>query len=499
MNGYSSDFFLQVRLGPRGPEVTGQPAGQRGHRIPHDARADGFPEGLFVEWKWDGRSLVVKNDRYGFFPVFYHSTGQQIAISNSVLGLLAAGAPAALDDAAIAAFLRLGHFLGDDTPFRGVRMLGPSSLLRWEEGALDIQTKIPRIPCTPISRRAALDSFGELLAAAIARRSAPARPLVVPLSGGRDSRHILLELCRQGIRPDECITARALPGRKYKTEVETAESVCRSVGVPLRVVGPVDTEADAETRKNRETGLLTLEHGWYLPVSDYLNERAGVIYDGMAGDVLSAGHFLTARRHELFVNGRFPELFADLQTTSDKALDSILADSVRRRFGLAGALQRFELECRRHRGAANPVSSLSIFNRTRRVASLCAVTLAGQVKFGFAPFLDNDLFDFLSSLPLEILMDGTFHTETILRSYPQHASIPFAETRAVSPAASHLRHAKFAAAVARRLAGRRSAFVRTSYVLPRLARCLCDPWYAKEALWMGTFALYLGELERTQG
>ncbi len=28
-------------------------------------------EGIFASWHWDGRRLRVRNDRYGFYPLYY--------------------------------------------------------------------------------------------------------------------------------------------------------------------------------------------------------------------------------------------------------------------------------------------------------------------------------------------------------------------------------------------------------------------------------------------
>jgi hypothetical protein len=44
-----------------------------------------------------------------------------------------------------------------------------------------------------------------------------------------------------------------------------------------------------------------------------------------------------------------------------------------------------------------------------------------------APFLDRDLWPFLSSLPADTLVDHRLHRETIAISYPQFTDIPYFE------------------------------------------------------------------------
>jgi asparagine synthase (glutamine-hydrolysing) len=232
MDSYSAPLFLHIKQTSQGIVTTGDTSGIRGHQIrtPNRPKIDG----VFVEWGWDHQVLHVRNDRYGFYSPFYFTHANDIAISDSIELLLLAGAPRELNDAGLAAFLRLGHFLGDDTAFRSIRMLAPDAHLEWRPGKLHIVSDITIAPRQEMSRQDAMDMYVELFRASIARSGAPERALIVPLSGGRDSRHIVFELCRQGIVPDECITAQSLPGVAYKTEVETAGKVCDALGIPHR-------------------------------------------------------------------------------------------------------------------------------------------------------------------------------------------------------------------------------------------------------------------------
>jgi hypothetical protein len=487
-------MFLHVRRTRDGVRLVGEHKGERGHRIQNPHRPD--VDGVFVEWSWDGASLRLRNDRYGFYPIFYFANDAEIAVSDSIDSLLAAGALRDLDDAGLAAFLRLGHFLGDDTAFRAIRVLPPGVVLEWSIAGLKIAPSLVIARRCEMSRRAAMDAYIDLFRAAIARRGAPARSLVVPLSGGRDSRHIVLELCRQGMAPDECVTAPYRPGAKRKTDVEVAAQLCAALGIRHHVPPARASQKNAEQEKNRRTNYTTLEHGWLMPVVERLCSKAAVSYDGMAGDVLSAGHFLTRERHEWFERRQFRKLFQDMRSAlAEPSIQQLLPAETSKRFCLDLALERFETECLPHLEAPNPVGSFSIFNRTRRVACLSAYALQPSVRYVFSPFLDNDLFDFLSSLPAELLVDHNFHTETIQYAYPEYARIPFAVT---TPGTGYpATYQQYALEVAAELLFTRTpGLLRKRYVLPRLARCLIDLNYSTAAKWLGTLSIYLMQLER---
>jgi hypothetical protein len=129
------------------------------------------------------------------------------------------------------------------------------------------------------------------------------------------------------------------------------------------------------------------------------------------------------------------------------------------------------------------------------VACLPAYSLVTSVKYVFSPFLDHDLFDFLSSLPAAFFVDHTFHSDTIRYAYPEYADLPFADTVPAPDHTAAFRGLARAVAVDALSRGR-SGLLRRSFVLPRLARCLVDSSYAPAATWLGGISIYLLQLER---
>src|SRR6266545_2420173 len=89
VNSYSTHLFLHIKRTSQGIAIDGEPVGMRGHQIRNANRAE--VDGVFVEWGWDGQTLHVRNDRYGFQPLFYYANTNEIAISDSIHILLAAG------------------------------------------------------------------------------------------------------------------------------------------------------------------------------------------------------------------------------------------------------------------------------------------------------------------------------------------------------------------------------------------------------------------------
>lgn len=454
-----------------------------------------IPEGVFASWEWDGQELRATNCRYGMYPLFYHATADEICISSSLVTLLQRGAPRDFDYAALAVFLRLGFFLGEDTPFRSIRQLPPNAVLRWRDSHMDLASSRVQGKLQSISRAAAVEGYAALFCAAIQRRLPQDNEFIVPISGGRDSRHILFALLEAGRQPKFCVTAKHFPPRP-NPDLEVARNLCAALDLRHVVLELPASRVRAELRKNVETHFCSEEHAWALAMADRLKGETKVLYDGIAGGILSAGVYQSREKLKLY--------YADMQVLARALLASRTNEDVLRRLLTAGfysdvgpevAVERLTAELKRHADSPNPVRSFYFWNRTRRAVALLPFGVLKDFRV-HAPYLDHDLYDFLTSLPPDIVLDHQFHTETIRIAYPQHRAIPFEQKQAES-----VHDRPYFRRLCRELAGvmlrhGRSELIRSSLVLPRVAAGAVDGNPGR-AWWGATRALLLLQLEKT--
>jgi asparagine synthetase B (glutamine-hydrolysing) len=473
-----------------------------------ESPAGGLERGTpFARWAWDGTRLEVRTDRLGCFPLFYAVDGSTLWLSSSIPELLRLGAPAALDDAALAVFLRLGTFLAEDTPFLHVRALPPDARLTWSAGRLQVAGRRVERPRLEIGREAAIARYAELFRAAMAKHPVAPERTLVPLSGGRDSRHILLELHATGRVPGECVTVRPAPPTS-DDDVTVAAALARAVGVRHTVLETTDDRLGDEIEKNLRTSLCALEHFWVMPLVRHVAARraAGqevVIYDGIGGDTLSQAKYLTAHRLELFRKRRLAR-YAEEELRPEAYLPVLLQKDVYRRFSRALAVERLKRELRTHVDAPNPVSSYRFWNRTRRTVAPAPFGLLASAATVRAPFLDADLYDFLASLPAKLVLDRALHTDTIVRSYPQFASMPYErELAPPKPVTRHARRFGLAAlgtqlrhGLRARGAASETPLLRHGAYTARLAALLVAPRRAHNAGSIAEIGVYLSQIER---
>lgn len=480
-------FFARIARGS--VQVQGEATRAFGHRI---TRPDGTIDGIYAEWHWDGRTLKVTNDRYGFCPLYYFHDGNGVGVSPSVERLVAEGASSELDEAGIAVALRLGQFIGHDTPFRHIHCLPPHATLTWD-GNLRVSGGYEfRQPLWGISRRDAMDTYRDLFQASMERRRPPSRNFAVPLSGGRDSRHILFELCQTGLQPRVCITA-----LQYPDDVRVARIVSKELGIEHAVITQGRDAFELEMRKNQVTNFGVDEGTWPLLLAEFFAERGiDTIYDGIAGDVLSAGLFLTPALDALFRTRDVGAIAAQLLPDNEAVLATLLTPRMLQRLSRTLALERMAAEVARHLDAHNPATSFLFWNRTRRkIAQTPYGLLSGPITV-YAPYLDHDLFDFLTALPADLIMDHAFHTDTIRAAYPAWAHLPF-EDKTLPGHDFSAQNVHFARSFSQ-FAGLlpRSSWIRQPSFSVRLLAGRVSGSFARTSSWYFRPALWLFQLER---
>jgi asparagine synthase (glutamine-hydrolysing) len=491
----SAEPCIHLQHTQSGTAVRGQAEYLQGH-----VQTPGGAPGVFARWKWDGTRLTASGDRLGLSPLFVYAADTEIALSPSVVALLPIGRAAKIDASALALFLRLGFMVGDDTPFAHVHTLPPNGQLEWSDGRLTITGGYSWGSPLEISRTDALAQFGRLFARAIATRIPTGGRVVLPLSGGRDSRHILFELEQRGAAPDHCVTVPRYPPHPGEDE-RVARLVATAAGVP-HVILPQRPRYESEVRKNLRTSFCADEHAWFMPLVDYLETNADIVYDGLGGSLYVGARFTSESSHAAWRAGRSREVAQDVldrfSIATEPALNAVLAPEWRRRLSHEVALARLETEIARHADAPDPAKSFHFWSRLRRELALVPFGLM-RAKTVFAPLVDHDLYDFITGLSPEVIApsfsrtDRTFHDEALRMAYPQYAKLPFQDRAAPSLNAA-MHHVHFAVRTVGAVAVARTPFLPRMSAVTRLLRCVIDPRYRESMSWLPGLALYLTQL-----
>jgi hypothetical protein len=121
-------------------------------------------------------------------------------------------------------------------------------------------------------------------------------------------------------------------------------------------------------------------------MADFISGRWRTVYEGVAGDTLSTGVFVTRERQQLFDAGRFEEL-AEKFLAPEGHLPTMLSRERYRRSSRAAARERVARELARHSDAPNPIGSFVFWNRTRRATSLAPLSILNTGARVYCPYL----------------------------------------------------------------------------------------------------------------
>jgi asparagine synthase (glutamine-hydrolysing) len=211
------------RSWPRGEPLTAASLLAAVRRRGADAFADLLAPFAALVQPEPGAPILVAADAHGLQHVYSHARGGAALVSDSCL-LLAALTGADLDPHAVLTFLRLGHYLGGDSPFAGVDKLPGGEVWQLAAG-------------TRRASRLATDAGPALAGAECLRQCVHTQLAAVPealveLSGGLDSRLIVAAL-----GPDACRGRAAMTlGTTDAADVRIAEQLARHLGFDWQFV-----------------------------------------------------------------------------------------------------------------------------------------------------------------------------------------------------------------------------------------------------------------------
>jgi len=394
--------------------------------------------GVFVLMIWDHarQELLIANDRFGLYPLFYAHHGSGLLFAPEMKGILCDDSfPRQLDLTALAQYMRSQQVLGERTFFEGINLLPAGSILLYKPEEDECQVRsywtFDRIPYRPqVSFAEAAEEAGGLLRRAVQRLSADAYRAGVYLSGGLDSRTIL-----------------GMVARRPVVSLTYGVAGCRDVFYARRVAEATGSDhhwfdmPNAEWLKQNLSSHLELTEGYHswihahgihtLPRARELVDVNLTGWDGgtvmgheasiepLQTDAVDDAALITRAFHLLNQEWTWPGI---TEAEEQQLYTHSLLKEIRGR-----AFESFHTEFARFLGYRPDVRGeyFYISNHCRRFSFNMVTFLRSHIEARF-PFFDYDLFDFLYSLPARLRGRRVLYRAVIQRETPRLARIPYA-------------------------------------------------------------------------
>jgi asparagine synthase (glutamine-hydrolysing) len=397
-------------------------------------------DGMFALAAYDPREgrLFLARDRLGEKPLYWRLDGGRIAFASEVTTLTGYGtAPLVVRPE----MLSIETPTGVDTPFQGIQLLAPATLLTFDvaTGSLDHRTwwslegrkGLKGLDSWQGDYKSALARFSVLLADRIPLR-APAGDFALLLSGGLDS-SVLAYL----MRPPVCVTVR-YPGQDRLDESKIAAMVARDIGAELVVIEP--TVEDFTRSLPEIMAALDYPMGNASTFSEHMAYRAvaerglRVVVGGLGPDEFLMGYV----RHALVLFGPEAVLTAGLEAY--RPLASKLLHTADQPLGPAEAIVRLILRGTDPDGRVRELVTDALerasgdLARGLTLADLATawrplVMTSDKLASSFAlerrsPFLARDLVEFSYRLPVEFKIADPAAGKRILRDAAKALGLP---------------------------------------------------------------------------
>lgn len=383
-------------------------------------------------WNVKEKRLVIANDRFGLRPIYYTTHHGSIFFASGMRALFVdPHLDRNIDRLAIAQLLTFDYILGNRTLLCNARLLPPASVLTFVKDRLDIHTywKLEfHDNCQPLKETEYMEGLIYHLRQAVARQAPGDMPAGVLLSGGLDSRVIAAFLCEQHSEDSLHTFTFGIPGCD---DDRLAREVAKVLGTNHYFF---DLKPDFLVTLGEEGVRLTDGMMNCLAIVALANllpqaELASVLYKGYMGDALLGGHLKrqlwSNHNEDTTVQMLFDEACALFSLIEQKELftedfQSKLGDGVYESFRNVLVGSKIDL-------IANRQNHFDICQRQRRYI-LNGVELVRSRVVARTPFCDNDLFDFMLSVPPGFRLERYLLIQAFIQQYPDLAKVPITPT-----------------------------------------------------------------------
>lgn len=373
--------------------------------------------GMFAFGLWDvsRRRLLLARDRFGVKPLYYTVVGNTLAFASEVKAFLALpGFRVKPDVRAMAEHFTFQNTFGERTLFEDVKLLPAGHYLMCEDG--QIRTRqywdLRFEPDASLSLQESAHRLREHFERAVDRQLMSDVPLGTYLSGGMDTGAISAVAATQIPRMHTFTCGFAVPEgasslEQYFDERDASRDLARLLGTvhhELELGSDAMTPALPAVVWHLDEPRVGISYQNYY-TAELVRRHVTVVLSGCGGDELFAGYPWRYEAVLGFQPAAFEEAYYGLTTRflTDDQKRGLFTPEIRRALGDFSTRDAFR-DVLENCDADDPLNRALYFDFKTFLNGLLLVddklSMAHSVE-ARVPFLDNDLVDFVATIPSE--------------------------------------------------------------------------------------------------
>lgn len=380
--------------------------------------------------------LTIANDRHGLIKSFYYFDQGHFCFAPKLGPLLRLGAERSLRKDAVIDFFLFGYLLGDKTFFKHIHQLPPASILEISKHGLKI-TKywdyeyVADHNTRP--REELVEELGALWQQAVERRIKKDERIIIPLSGGLDSRAILAAALR--CTPKDNIITFTF-GEPGSFDFEIGKMVAKKAGVKNIPLGVEKEDFEGQYRLSMDDIEGMIDATPYFAIRGYRGVElyGDKLFTGTMIDVFLGRHILSSifssdvLKKEISSEEDYAKvkefIFEHQRLNDEKEILQLFEPHFLTGLGIKSSYDRTHQKFKDVTNKKFP-DYFAVWDYTNRWNKyIYFAVLRNRNLFKYLTMLDTDLADFTFKLPPELRLDENLYIQMLVKKYPELFKLP---------------------------------------------------------------------------
>jgi asparagine synthase (glutamine-hydrolysing) len=391
--------------------------------------------GSFAAALYDNKTdtLLLINDRYGTIKMFYYYDKNCFCFAPKIRPLLELGVKKMIKKDALFDFFIFGFLLGEKTFFEDIFQLPPATILEFSKGNLrlsqywDYEFDCNNYDTRP--REQLIDELGRLWEKSVERRIIKGKKIIIPLSGGFDSRAILAAALKYSSK-DDIITFTF--GEKGSFDFEIGNMIAQKTGIENVSLGVEKEDFENQNRTSFFDTEGMIDATPYFAVRGYRGIKTfgeNILSGFMGGETMGSlvlPKMINFRLKSKRDYNRARNLIFNWRTRHNyKIIKKLCAP-------LLKDVPDFKHSFNQTTRDLNDIASKEFINYCTRwlykneewnYTSFCVLRFRNLFEYSI-PFLDNDLVDFMLKIPPDLRLNKSLYKSMLLKKYPELFTLP---------------------------------------------------------------------------